>query len=344
MNSDDAATLVRGRAVIIGTTSESVKDSFSTPFNTGFNNREPIYGITVHAHVAAQLIRESVDGAPLRGFPRGAEDLWIWAWALAGMTLGLLLRNTIPAVSGSAAGLLILAGTAYQAFGAVVLLPAFPAAIAWVGAVGLTNRVMHAASNRSHALLRKGFERYLPPAVIAQIMMSKTLPRLGGEQREISVLFSDVAGFTTLAEGMAPECLAALCNDYFEGVCGAILEQEGMVTEFVGDAVLAFFGAPHKQPDHADRAVSAALAIDQFAFRFSAEQKSRGVEFGHTRIGVHTGTAMVGNIGARGRLKYGAQGDVLNTGGRLDTLNKTIGTRICVSGDTVRKAPRHHFR
>jgi adenylate cyclase len=331
--------------VIIGTTSESVKDSFSTPFNTGFNNQDPIYGITVHAHVAAQLIRESVDGAPiLRGFPRAVEDLWIWAWALAGMTLGLLLRNTIPAISGSAAGLLILAGTAYQAFGAAVLLPAFPAAIAWVGSAGLTNRVMHAASNRRRTLLQKGFERFLPAAVIAQMLASETLPKLGGERREISVLFCDIAGSTTLAESIEPESLAAIYSGYFEGVCAAISEQGGTVTEFLGDGVVAFFGAPHQHPDHADRAVSAALAIDQFASRFCAEQKSRGVEFGHTRIGVHTGTAMVGNIGARVRLKYGAQGDVLNTGGRLDTLNKTIGTRICVSGDTVRKAPRHRFR
>jgi adenylate cyclase len=345
MSGDDAASLVRGRAVIIGTTSESVKDSFSTPFNTLFNNEDPIYGITVHAHVAAQLIRESVDGAPiLRGFPRAVEDLWIWGWALAGMTLGMLLRNTIPAISGSAAGLLILAGTAYQAFGAAVLLPAFPAAIAWVGSAGLTNRVMHAASNRRRTLLQKGFERFLPAAVIAQMLASETLPKLGGEPREISVLFCDIAGSTTLAESIEPESLAVIYSDYFEGACAAISEQGGTVTEFLGDGVVAFFGAPHQHPDHADRAVSAALAIDQFASCFSAEQKSRGVEFGHTRIGVHTGTAMVGNIGARGRLKYGAQGDVLNIGGRLDTLNKTIGTRICVSGDTVRKAPQHRFR
>jgi adenylate cyclase len=203
---------------------------------------------------------------------------------------------------------------------------------------------MHAASNLGRALLRKSFERYLPPAVIAQMVASESLPKLGGERREISVLFSDIAGSTTLAESMELDRLAAICSDYFEGVCAAILEQGGMVIEFLGDGVVAFFGAPDPQPDHADRAVAAALAIDQFARRFSAEQKERGVEFGHTRIGIHTGTAMVGNIGARGRLKYGAQGDVLNTGGRLDTLNKTIGTRICVSGETVRKAPRHRFR
>jgi adenylate cyclase len=129
-------------------------------------------------------------------------------------------------------------------------------------------------------------------------------------------------------------------------VCAAVFKEGGMVNEFVGDAtgrnaVLAFFGAPHEQADHADRAVSAAVAIDEFAQRFSAEQKARGVNFGHTRIGVHTGTAMVGNIGTRARLKYGVQGDMLNAGARLDGLNKTVGTRMLASGDTVRRTLRH---
>jgi adenylate cyclase len=345
METEDAAVLVRGRAVLIGVTSESVKDSFSTPFNTGFNNRDPIYGITVHAHVAAQLIREALEGAPsLRSFSRCIEDLWIWAWALAGMALGLLVRHTLPALIGSGAGLLILTGTVYQAFGAALLLPAFPAAIAWVGAAGLTNRILHAASNRSRALLRNSFEHFLPPSVITEIIAARRLPQLGGARRELSVLFCDVAAFTTLAESVPPESLAAICSAYFEGVCAAISGQGGIVTEILGDGAVAFFGVPDLQPSHADRAVSAALAIDEFGCRFSAEQKARGIEFGHTRIGVHTGTAVVGNIGARTRLKYGAQGDVMNIGGRLDSLNKTVGTRICVSGDTVRKARQHRFR
>jgi class 3 adenylate cyclase len=286
-----------------------------------------------------------MDGAPiLDGFPRRLENLWIWAWAMAGVALGLLVRYTIPALIVSAVGLLVLAGIVYEAFGAAVLLPACPAAVAWMGSTGLTNRLMHTASNRARALLRKSFEHYLPPAVITQMLASDSLPKLGGEKREFSVLFTDVAGFTTLSETIEPEFLAAICNDYFEGVCGAVFNEGGMVTEFVGDAVLAFFGAPNEQADHADRAVSAALAIDEFAQRFSAAQKARGINFGHTRIGVHTGTAMVGNIGTRARLKYGAQGDLLNTGSRLDGLNKTIGTRICVSGEAVRKTRRHSFR
>src|SRR5207237_10783320 len=121
-----------------------------------------------------------------------------------------------------------------------------------------TNRVMHAASNRRRALLRKGFERFLPPAVVAQIAASERLPKLGGERREISVLFCDIAGATTLAESMEPESLAAIYNDYFEGVCAAILDWGGMVTEFLGDGVVAFFNAPHQQPDLANRAVRAA--------------------------------------------------------------------------------------
>ena len=345
MRGDDAASLVRGRAVLIGVTSESVKDTFSTPFGTGFGREEPIWGINVHALIADQLIRGAIDGAPsLRGLSRGSEDLWIWGWAMAGMALGLLVRYAIPAACGSAIGVLVLAGTVYQAFGMALLLPAVPAAIAWVGSAGLTNRIMYAASNRARALLRKSFEHFLPPAVVAKMLASGNLPKLGGERREISVVFTDVAGFTTFSETADPEFLASMCNDYFEGVCAAIFAEGGMVNEFIGDAVLAFFGAPVDQPDHADRAVSAALGIDAFARRFSAEQEARGIHFGHTRIGVHTGIAMVGNVGTRSRLKYSALGDMLNTGSRLEGLNKTIGTRICVSGEIVGKAQRHRFR
>jgi class 3 adenylate cyclase len=102
---------------------------------------------------------------------------------------------------------------------------------------------MYAASNRARALLRRSFEHYLPPAVIAQMLASEALPKLGGERREISVVFTDVAGFTTFSESVEPEFLASMCNDYFEGVCAAIFAEGGMVNEFIGEAVLAFFGS-----------------------------------------------------------------------------------------------------
>src|SRR5262249_433807 len=143
---------------------------------------------------------------------------------------------------------------------------------------------------------------------------------------------------------MDPVVLGKIVNDYFEGVCGAIDAEGGMVTAFAGDGVMALFGAALDQLDHADHAVTAALAIDAFARDFAAQRHERAVPVGVTRIGVHCGPAMVGNIGSRSRLRYSAQGDVLNTGSRLEGLNKLIGTRVCVSGDVAAKTRQHKFR
>ncbi|HVH79553.1 MAG TPA: adenylate/guanylate cyclase domain-containing protein, partial [Stellaceae bacterium] len=173
---------------------------------------------------------------------------------------------------------------------------------------------------------------------------SEELPKLGGERREISVLFTDVASFTTFSEGVDPERLANVLNDYLEGVCAAIFAHGGLVNAFLGDGVLAFFGAPQPQLDHADLAVEAAFDIDRFASKFSAEQRARGANFLHTRIGIHTGFAFVGMVGSHARLQYTALGDVLNTASRLEGLNKAIGTRICVSGDIAQRLTRHHCR
>jgi class 3 adenylate cyclase len=158
------------------------------------------------------------------------------------------------------------------------------------------------------------------------------------------VIFTDVAGFTTFAEGRHPEELAAIVNAYFDGLCAAVFDHGGLVNAFLGDGMLAFFGAPLRQPDHADRAIAAAFEIEIFAERFSAEQQARGIAFGHTRVGVHSGFAFVGNVGARERLQYTALGDMLNTASRLEGLNKAIGTRICASSDVVEKCRNYQFR
>jgi len=345
MDRDDLAARVRDRIVVVGVAAESVKDSFATPFSTGFNGGDPVNGIAIHGHLAEQLIREALDGAPiLDGMPRQFENLWIWTWAIGGAMLGLMIRSTLPALGGSAAGLAAIGLIAYVAFGLALLLPAIPAALAWVGSAGLTNQLLHAASNRARARLRKSFEHYLPAAVIGQMVDADALPSLGGERREISVIFTDVAGFTTFSEGRDPEALATIVNAYFDGLCAAVFKHGGLVNAFLGDGMLAFFGAPLQQPDHADRAIAAAFEIEAFAEKFSAEQNARGIPFGHTRVGVHSGFAFVGNVGARERLQYTALGDMLNTASRLEGLNKAIGTRICASSDTARKCQRYQFR
>jgi adenylate cyclase len=334
MDRDDLAASVRDRIVIVGVSAESVKDSFATPFTVA--GAEPVNGIAIHAHLADQLIREAIDGdRVLNGLPRLSESVWVWAWALVGAALGLTVRSTLPGLAAGAAAIALIGAMVYVAFGQSLWLPAVPAMLALAACTMVTNQLLHASSNRARARLRRSFEHYLPPAVISRMIDADVLPSLGGERREISVIFTDVAGFTGFAEGRDPEEVATITNAYFDGVCAAVFKHGGLVNSFQGDGVLAFFGAPQAQADHADRAIGAALEIEKFADKFQAEQRARGVDFGHTRIGVHSGLAFVGNVGARDRLQYTAQGDVLNTASRLEGLNKATGTRIAVSGDTA---------
>jgi class 3 adenylate cyclase len=341
----DLSALVKGKAIIIGGVAQTVKDSYSTPFTSMFGNGGTAYGMEIHAEVADQIIREALgQSKPVKGLPRGIEGLWILGWAIAGATLGLLIRAALPGLAVGTFGLFAIAAIVVIAFRHGLLLPGVPAALSWAGAAALTNQVLYAASNRARARLRAAFERYLPPALVKQMAEADAMPELRGERREISVLFTDVAGFTSFSEGRDPVELAQLTNDYFERICAAVFAHGGLVNAFIGDSVLAFFGAPIEQPDHADRAIDAAIDIDRAARIFVDEQLERGVKFGITRVGVHTGPAFVGNVGSRDRLQYTALGDTLNCGSRLEGVNKVIGTRICASGDILGKAERHQWR
>lgn len=347
MRGDNAAPLVRGRAVLVGAEAASVNDSFATPFSTGWYPGKPLAGVMLHARIADQLIRASANEASGRTvLPRIAEDTIIWACSMAASAASLALPSAGLAFAAAiAAGLVLIAWTTYLAFGmAGLVLPGVPAALAWVGGAAAAVWVLHRVGLRERVRLRRTFEHYLDPRIIEDMLASGSLPSFGGERREISVLFTDVASFTALAEALPAEEVARLMGDYFDGVCAAALACGGLVSVFEGDGLQLLFGAPRRQDDHPDRAVEAAVRIDAFACRFSAEQRDRGVAFGSTRIGVHTGTALVGNVGTRARSNYGAVGDVVNTASRLESLNKRIGTRIAVSGETARRCSQHRFR
>jgi adenylate cyclase len=345
MAGDAPAALVRGRLVLVGTEAPSVKDSFATPFGTFWREGGMLLGVALHAHLADQLLRiHAGEASRLAPLPREAEAGIVWASGVVAAALSLVLPSALLAFGAVAAGLGLIAWLAWAGFGAGLILPGVPTALAWLGAAGAAIWVLHGTGLRERRRLRRSFEHYLDPRIIEGMLASGALPRFGGEHREVSVLFTDVAGFTSLAEAMPAPEVAAVLHDYFDGVCAAVLASGGLVSVFLGDGMMALFGAPQAQEDHADRAVAAALAIDAFARRFAEAQGARGVAFGDTRIGVHSGVALVGNIGTRARLNYGAIGDVVNTASRLEGLNRRIGTRIAVSGDTAARCARHRFR
>jgi class 3 adenylate cyclase len=167
---------------------------------------------------------------------------------------------------------------------------------------------------------------------------------LEGDRREMTFLFTDVAGFTTLSEQIGTQEVARVLNAYLDGMCEVILRFDGTVDKFIGDAVFAIFNAPTEQPDHYERAVRCALALDAYTERFRAEQNAAGIPFGVTRIGINSGVATVGNFGSKTKMEYTALGDAVNTASRLEGLNKYFGTRISVSEVTQPHCPGISFR
>lgn len=167
---------------------------------------------------------------------------------------------------------------------------------------------------------------------------------LGGERRTCSFVMTDLAGFTSFMEEQTPEAVVSLLNAYIDGMVRIAFDHGGTIDRIVGDAVAVMFSAPVEQPDHATRAVACARDMDAFTRAFAAERAAEGLAFGTTRIGVHSGTVLVGNVGGGALHDYRALGDPVNTTARLESANRHLGTRICVSGETVARCPDFHGR
>jgi class 3 adenylate cyclase len=195
--------------------------------------------------------------------------------------------------------------------------------------------VERAAAERARANL----SRYFSPNLADHLARHPDTLELRGERRDLSFLSTDLAAFTPLVEQLDPTIVVSVMNEYIGGIARIVFDHGGTVDTVVGDAVHAIFGAPLPQPDHAARAVACALAIDRFARQLAARLTEEAVPIGATRIGVHTGSAIVGDFGGEAYFHYTALGDAVNTAARLESANKQLGTRMCVSADTVASIP-----
>ncbi|MBK8907488.1 MAG: response regulator [Rhodospirillales bacterium] len=186
---------------------------------------------------------------------------------------------------------------------------------------------------------RTNLARYFSPNLARHLAEHPDTLELRGERRDLTFLFTDLADFTPLAETLDPAIIVEVMNAYIGGLSRIVFAHGGTIDTVVGDAIHAMFGAPVEQPDHAARAVDCALDLDRFAEDFAALNQAAGLPIGHTRIGVHSGPATVGNFGGDAFFHYTAHGDAINTAARLENANKRLGTRVCVSADTVAAIP-----
>lgn len=197
----------------------------------------------------------------------------------------------------------------------------------------------HIRAEREQRWIEQAFARYVSPNRVKYLQAHPQHLELGGVYRECSFVMTDLEGFTALMEKHPPDRLAELLNDYLDNMVRIVFRHDGTLDRIVGDAVVAMFSAPVVQADHAARALACALEMDAFAGQFGSEQRACGIAFGRTRIGVNTGTVLIGNFGGRTMLDYRALGDAVNTAARLETINAQLGTRLCVSAATASQCP-----
>ncbi|MCP1337777.1 adenylate/guanylate cyclase domain-containing protein [Futiania mangrovi] len=184
-------------------------------------------------------------------------------------------------------------------------------------------------------LSRAILARYFSPNIVASLSSQSGGFKPRGEWREATFLFTDLAGFTHLVETTSPDVIGDLLNAYIDGIARIVFAHDGTMMKVIGDAIHAAFGAPVAQPDHAERAVACALDIDEFAEAYREHWRARGIDLGATRIGVNSGKAMIGDFGGDAFFDYTAYGDAVNIASRLEAANKVLGTRLCVSQNTV---------
>jgi adenylate cyclase len=318
---------IRGHIVLVGASAVGLSDLRSTPLNP----LEP--GVRLHARALEQIMARHFLLRP--AWASGAE---LVAAALAAVMVSALasgasLSAAVVALALCVFGLFAVSYVLFTALGLLFDPTLIAVAVATSGLSSIFLRYI--LVERDALQVRNAFAHYLSPSLVSALANDPSRLKLSGEQREMSFLFTDLEGFTSLTEAADPASIVSWLNGYLDGLCSIAMNHGGTVDKIVGDAMHVMFNAPLPQPDHAERAVRCALAIDAFAESYASEHRARGVAFGVTRIGVNTGVAVVGNFGGARRFDYTAHGDAINTAARLESANKALGTRICVARATT---------
>ncbi|WP_207459655.1 adenylate/guanylate cyclase domain-containing protein [Azospirillum sp. SYSU D00513] len=294
------------------------------------HRRDSVPGVYLHAAAVSNLMAgNALDEA---GPALAAALLLGLALAAAALTLSL---KPLAAAGGLALVLAAWSLASLMSFRSGIVLPYLPGGVAAVLPLPLLLAVRFTVLDRDQRHIRNAFRLYLPARLIDEMLASGRTPSLGGEKRELSILFSDIAGFTALSEALPPEQLVLILNRYFTTMTDIVEAHGGFVDKYIGDAVLAVFGAPYCPANHARAAVDAALAM-----RAALEADPTLLAYGDgeratCRIGVASGPALIGNIGSPRRLNYTVMGDTVNLASRLEGVNKVYGTAVLVSEGTV---------
>jgi adenylate cyclase len=295
--------------------------------------RSTIAGVYIHATAINNLIaRDAV--VELARLPIAL--IAVLAAALAAIAARLL--QPVYAIVLVVAAIVIYAACATVTFHHAIALPLSEPLIAGAGALAIMGGYRFMVSDKDRRLLQKSFALYLAPHVINRMLTSSKLPELGGETRHVTIFFSDLESFSQIAEAMSPDALMALMNEYLSEMTDIIEGHGGYVDKYIGDSIVAVFGAPAEDRDHAANAARAALdcckRLEELNFEAASFQGRQLTQ----RIGINSGDALVGNFGSRRRFNYSVMSDAVNLASRLEGANKFYGTTIIASEATAELA------
>jgi adenylate cyclase len=314
-----------GKWVLVGLSAPGLLDLKACPVAS-------IYpGVEVHATLLDNLLK----GDFLRPVPQWL--LWAGVLVLSAAMVMVVLRfsGLLATLAGFAVLALLYLALAVVAFHFSWWIDPVLPGIALGLSFALAAAFSYATEGRQKLYIRRMFGQYMSDTVINHLLEHPEKLQLGGERRRVTLFFSDLAGFTTISERLSPETVVGLLNDYLSTMTAIILDEEGTVDKFEGDAIMAFWGAPLDQPDQARRACRAALRQQAALAKLNHRFAQHNLPPLNMRIGLHTGDAIVGNLGSEKRFDYTVIGDTVNLASRLEGLNKFYGSRIMASEATV---------
>ena len=336
LNGKVSPEILKDRIVLIGTTAPGLMDLRATPVQNVYA------GVEIHANMIAGILDQNIKERP--GYTLGAEFVML---LLAGLLLAVLLPMLNPLwATALAAGILtvsVLFNLVIWQMGNLVL-PLAPILLMIVLIYVLNMSYGFFVESRGKRQLAGLFGQYVPPELVDEMSRDPDAFSLEGESRELTVLFSDVRGFTTISEGLDPKALTQLMNEFLTPMTHVIHHNRGTIDKYMGDAIMAFWGAPLDDPDHAAHAVKAGMEMIQSLAELQKVFSAKGWPEIKIGVGLNTGEMTVGNMGSEFRMAYTVMGDAVNLGSRLESLTKNYGVYMIVSEFTKEKAPAYLYR